>query len=177
MVPGLAGLLFALAACTPAYNWREVHPSEGGYAVLLPARPVSMARDIDLDGLPVTMTMTGARVGDTSFTIGVVVLPDEQAATRDKAIEAMRVGMTRNLAGHETRRAEVALPVTDAGGRPLAMQAATRVEVDGRVAQRPTHMAAQFVARGHRAWQVVVIGPIDDPQSTTQFLDSFRIIE
>lgn len=173
----LAALALAAGACTPAWNWREIRQPEGGYAVMLPDKPATASRRIDLDGLPVTMTMTGARVGETTFTVGAVVLPDAAAATRDKATAAMRLAMVRNIGGRESAHAEVALPVLDAGGREVARQRAVRIDAEGQVGERPMHMAAQFAARGDHAWQVVVMGREADPEHASQFLDSFRIVE
>jgi len=168
---------FALAACTPDYNWREIRQPADGYQVMLPAKPASMSRSINLDGLAVTMTMTGARVGDQTFTVGAAALPAGDAATRDKAATAMRAAMVRNIGGRETALAEVRVPVVDVAGRPGASQPAARIGAEGRVGDRPMHMSAQFVARGSRAWQVVFIGPADDAGHAQQFLDSFRIVE
>jgi hypothetical protein len=67
----LAGLV---AACSPEFNWRETRSPEQGFSVLLPARPASMSREIDLDGLRVVMTMTGARVDRALFTVGAIRL-------------------------------------------------------------------------------------------------------
>lgn len=174
---GLAALALAAAACTPTWNWREVRPSGGGYAVLLPGKPASASRPIDLDGLPVTMTMTGARVGETMFTVGAVQLPDGAPATREKATAAMRTAMVRNIGGRESAHAGLALAVLDAGGREVARQPGVRIDAEGRVGDRPMHLAAQFVARGDRAWQAVVMGREADPEHARQFLDSFRIVE
>jgi len=166
-----------LSACAPDYNWREIRPSGEGYAVMLPGKPASMSRPINLDGLAVTMAMSGARVDDRSFTVGMVVLPDAEPATRERARAAMRAAMVRNIAGWETAAAEVRVPVIDAAGRGVASEGAARIEAAGRVADRPAHMQAQFTARGRRAWQAVVIGPAADPEQAQQFLDSFRILE
>ncbi|MCL4184872.1 MAG: hypothetical protein KJ011_15640 [Burkholderiaceae bacterium] len=175
--PVTAACVLALTACAPDHDWREIRQPTEGYLVMLPARPASMSRAIDLDGLPVTMAMTGARVGEQSFTVGAVVLPDGDAATRTKAGAAMRTAMVRNIAGRETAAIEVQVPVLAAAGRAATTQSALRIEAAGRVADRPAHMSAQFVARGNRAWQVVMIGPQADPDSAQQFLDSFRVVE
>ena len=166
-----------LSACAPDYNWREIRPSGEGYAVMLPGKPASMSRPINLDGLAVTMAMSGARVDDRSFTVGMVVLPDAEPATRERARAAMRAAMVRNIAGRETQVAEMAVPVHDLAGRTSAMQPAVRVEASGRIADRPAHLSALFVARGHRAWQAVVIGPAPDAEHAPVFLDSFRLLE
>jgi len=172
-----AACALALSACSPDYNWREIRPADGGYHVMLPARPASMSRPIDLDGLPVTMTMNGARVDEQSFTVGAVVLPDDAPATRQKAAAAMRAAMVRNIGGRESAQADVQVPVLDGAGRTTATQPGVRIDAAGRHGERPAHMSAQFVVRGKRAWQAVVIGPSPDPEHARQFLDSFRIVE
>jgi hypothetical protein len=173
----LAACAPALTACAPDYNWREIRPPATGYAVMLPGKPASMSRPIDLDGLAVTMAMSGARVGEQSFTVGVVVLPDAQAATRAKAGAAMRVAMVRNIAGRERIAAEAAVPVVDPAGRPVATQAGVRIEASGQHGDRALHLSALFVARGNRAWQAVVLGPEPDRAHAQVFTDSFRILE
>ncbi len=176
-MPAALACALALVACAPDYNWREIAPPDARYRAMLPGKPASMSRPIDLDGLAVTMAMSGARVDDQSFTVGEVTLPDAAPATREKARAAMRAAMVRNLAGREAAVSEVEVPVLDRAGRTLATQGAVRIEAPGRVAQRPAHLSALFVARGNRAWQAVVIGPAADPEHAATFLDSFRIVE
>lgn len=165
----------SLSACSPAWDWREIRSEDAGFRVLLPSKPVSMARDIDLDGLKVTMTMTGARVGETTFTVGSVVLPDASDATRAKATAAMRAGMVRNLRGREKAAVPVEVPVVDAAGRAVAHEPASRIEVDGIASDKPVHMSATFVSRGDHAWQAVVMGPSLDAENAKLFHDSLRI--
>lgn len=172
-----AAAILSLGACTPQYNWREIHQVQGHYQVMLPAKPVSMSRAIDLDGLHVTMTMTGARVDEAVFTVGAVVLPDAEPATRERATAAMRRAMVRNLAGQETGAVSVDVPVVDAGGRAVATARASRIEAEGRAGDRPAHMTATFVARGDRAWQAVSIAPSLEGEAAKFFHDSLRIAE
>ncbi len=54
----LAAFVLACTGCSPNFNWREVQGTEPSYTVLLPAKPTSHSRAIDLDGLKVTMAMT-----------------------------------------------------------------------------------------------------------------------
>lgn len=167
--------LLALGACQPSYNWREIRDSDAGYRILLPAKPVSMTRPIDLDGMPVTMAMTGARVDEALFTVGSVVLPVADEAVRAHATDAMRTAMERNLQGHETKTTQVEVPVLDAAGRAVGSATGTHVEVEGSVAGAPSHMSATFVAHGDRAWQAVMIAPAADPEAAKLFHESFRI--
>lgn len=172
-----AACALALAACAPDYNWREIRPAGAGCLVMLPGKPASMARPIDLDGLAVTMTMSGARVGEHSFTVGAVVLPDAQPGTREKAVAAMRSAMVRNIGGRETEATEAAVPIVDPAGRTTATQPGVRVEASGQLGDRRLHLSALFVARGERAWQAVVIGPERDAANAQVFLESFRILD
>lgn len=172
-----AACALALAACAPEYDWRETRPPGSGYLVMLPGKPASMSRRIHLDELAVTMAMSGARVGERSFTVGVVALPDSQEATRVKAGAAMRTAMVRNIGGRETGAVDAAVPVVDPAGRATATQGGVRVEASGRLGDRPLHLSALFVARAGRAWQAVTIGPAPDAGHAEAFLDSFRIVE
>lgn len=98
MRAALAALAVAtLAACAPEYDWREVRSTHDGWFAMLPGKPVSLTRRISLDSLEVSMSMQGARVGETTFTIAVAELPDDAPATRDRAVAAMRAGMLRNI--------------------------------------------------------------------------------
>jgi hypothetical protein len=171
----VVGALLMLAACHPAYDWREIRETDAGYRILLPAKPVSMTRPIDLGGVPVTMAMTGARVDEALFTVGSVALPSADEAARTHATEAMRTAMERNLQGHETKATQVEVPVLDAAGRTVGSVTGTHVEVEGSVAGEPSHMSATFVARGDRAWQAVMIAPVADPEASKLFHESFRI--
>ena len=86
-----------LQACNPTYNWRETRGPDAPYVVLMPAKPSSHSRPIDLNGIKVTMTMTAAEVDGVTFAVGTAELPDAaQAAT---ALAAMKTAMVRNLAG------------------------------------------------------------------------------
>lgn len=169
------GMLLVLGACRPAYDWREIHETDAGYRILLPAKPVSMTRPIDLDGVSVTMAMTGARVDQALFTVGSVVLPSPDDQARAHATHAMRTAMERNVQGHETQSTQVEVPVIDAAGRVVGTVTGAHVEVEGTVAGEPSHMSATFVARGDRAWQAVMIAPSADPEAAKLFHESFRI--
>lgn len=166
---------FLIVGCAPDYNWREVRSPEQGYVVMLPGKPATMTRTIHLDALEVPMTMQGARVGETSFTVAVAVLPDETPATRSAAIAAMRAGMLRNIGGAEKEAVAVRVRVVDGAGAVLGDEQGMRIHAEGQARAQSVTMRAGFASRGDRAYQWVVLGPsLDDEQSLT-FLDSFRL--
>ena len=180
----LAGLV---AACSPEFNWRETRSPEQGFSVLLPARPASMSREIDLDGLRVDMTMTGARVDRALFTVGAVRLEAraadraadpaaDLAATHAKALSAMRVAMLRNLGAEPQPGVPIRVGLLDLSGTAKGAVDAISVEARGLMAGEPVVMQAVFVAYREQLWQAVaIVAPAQVSQARTM-LDSFRLL-
>src|SRR5690606_22594652 len=131
----------------------------------------------DLDGMPVNMTMQGARIEGVAFIVGAAPLPDASVTVRERALGAMRTAMVRNIQGTESRADAVAVPVVDASGRALGSAPGWRIEARGRAGERVVTLHAVFASRGGRAWQAVVLGPDPEPDATRIFLDGFRILE
>jgi hypothetical protein len=98
--PAVFVLLFitlCLMACSPKYNWREVRGKDGRFVVLMPDKPVTMTRDLTLDGAKVAMTMTAAEVDGVNFAVGYVDVAD---ATRASAVlQSMKTAMIANING------------------------------------------------------------------------------
>lgn len=171
----LSGLL---AACSPEFNWRETRNLEQGFSVLLPGRPASMSREIDLDGLKVDMTMTGARVDRALFTVGVVRLeaaPDV-AATHAKALSAMREAMLRNLGAEPQPGVPTRVGMFDLSGSSKGAVDGIAVEARGQVTGEPAVMQAVFVAYREQIWQAVAIVAPAQAQQARTMLDSFRLL-
>jgi hypothetical protein len=192
----LAGLV---AACSPEFNWRETRSPEQGFSVLLPARPASMSREIDLDGLRVVMTMTGARVDRALFTVGAIRLEApaadpaadrtadraadraadpaaDLAATHAKALSAMRVAMLHNLGAEPQPGVPVRVGLVDLSGTARGAVDGTAVEARGLMAGEPVVMQAVFVAYREQLWQAVaIVAPAQVSQARTM-LDSFRLL-
>jgi hypothetical protein len=184
----LAGLV---AACSPEFNWRETRSPEQGFSVLLPARPASMSREIDLDGLRVDMTMTGARVDRALFTVGAIRLEAraadraadpaadpaaDLAATHAKALSAMRVAMLRNLGAEPQPGVPIRVGLLDLSGTAKGAVDAISVEARGLMAGEPVVMQAVFVAYREQLWQAVaIVAPAQVSQARTM-LDSFRLL-
>lgn len=171
-----------LAGCSPEYDWRRVQPAEGGFAVMLPAKPAQMSRSVSLDGLAIEMTLNGARVNEVAYTVGVLKLPDDDTATRERVLAALRLSMAANIGGSEQRAVPVKVQVEDAAGQRRAPMPALEVEVHGRMRDQPAVMTARFLAQGRQAWQIMVLAPAaaqarpGHAESVAQFLDGFVLI-
>lgn len=162
-------LCAALVGCAPELNWREVRDDNAHFSVLMPAKPATHARTINLDGLSVEMHMTGAAVDDLSFVVASARIAD--TAQRSRALAAMQLAMLRNIgAATHTEKA-----VTLKGGTP-----ATEVIAQGRAARsgQPLLMHARFAAAGDQVYQAIALGAQDQlsPEAAETFLGSLSLV-
>jgi hypothetical protein len=164
------------AGCSPTYNWREVRPADVGVAVMLPGKPASLTRRIQLADQERVMSMTGAQAADIAFTVACAVLPDAQPGPREQTLAAMRAGMVRNIAGAEERAEPVSVALTDARGAALGRVEGVRLSANGTAQGRRVRLQAIFVAEGARACQAVAVGEGLPDEEARTFLDSLRLI-
>jgi hypothetical protein len=165
-----------LAACSPEHDWREIRAEDGGFVVTLPAKPATLTRRIDLDGLRVDMTMVGAQVRDIAYTVGAVTLPDADDAVRERALATMRAAMVRNIGGTERASRPVTVTLIDAAGQPVGTVTGVEVEATGRMRDREATLVARFAGTGAGAWQAVVLGTGPDRDHAQTFLESLKLV-
>jgi hypothetical protein len=167
---GALAACLALAACSPAYNWRDYTSPDARYRVTFPAKPSSATRDIDLDGMRVSMTMTAAEVEGATFAVGAAEAPD--AARARAAVDAMKLALLRNIGAP--------LPGPARSAAAAGASAATSTDVDASAAGQggPIRLVGHFEARGTRFYQVIVIGrgKAVPPEQIEQFLTSFSLL-
>jgi hypothetical protein len=167
-LPALAAVVLgsaALAACSPKYNWRDYASPDAPYRVMFPAKPTTVTRTIDLDGMQVSMTMTAAEVDGATFAVGSAEAPD--AARAQAALEAMKLALLRNIGATSTTSEATA----SAGSR-----SSTEVDATGSSQGTPLRLVGHFEARGKRFYQVIVVGKDKavPPEQVEQFLTSFK---
>lgn len=159
-----------LTACSPKYDWREVRGEGAPFLVVLPAKPLSHTRTIDLGGVQAAMTMTAAEAEGATFAVGSAELPD--AAHAQKAILSMKTALVRNIGGtirREKASAAGAVPTTidiEASGPP-----STDSDGQGRL------LLARFIAQDKRVYQLVVLGKEKDIErdAADTFFTSFKL--
>ncbi len=170
-----AGLLAGLAACSPPYDWREVHAPGGEYRVQLPAKPAAMTRQIHLQDQAVAMTMQGARVGENAFTVAVAPLPAAMSAER--MLTAMREQMLRNIgASPATPVVEANVPIVRIDGSSVGSQPAQEVVAQGSGQHAAMRMHGRFMRWRDEALQIIAIGPDLDREQVEHFLASLRLV-
>jgi hypothetical protein len=164
------GAVLALCACSPKFNWREVHSKDAPYSVLLPAKPSTFARAIDLDGLPITMTMTAAKVDNAVFAVGSATVPD--AAKAQAALIAMKTALVKNING--TVKVE---KTTAAASNTQGLSASIDVEAVGSTpGGLPEVLFGHFVSKDKEIYQVIVMGPEKavSRENVETFISSFK---
>lgn len=165
-IVGLMLGILLLAACSPTFDWREVRGTDVPFVVLLPAKPASLARPVNIGGATVTMTMTAAEVDGVTFAVGTAEMPD--AASAKAAVTSMKEALVRNINGNIQREAALAAPASgieiEALGPPAAQGGQARL------------MLARFMAQDKRVYQVLVLGPEKKltPETAETFLASFK---
>jgi len=173
---GAAGLALGacLTACTPAFDWRSVTNTEGGFSVTYPAKPALDERSVQIAGQSLRMQMQSARVGDTVFAVGVVMLPADTPALQAAVIDYLQQGLARNIgAAPQMQPARIQLDATGAS-IPATQFAASGVVPDSKHEHR--FMSARFAARGARVYEVVIVAPTEPAtEQVDQFFDSFKL--
>ena len=161
-------LMLMATGCNPALNWREVRSNDAGYTVLLPAKPTSFERSVDLDGLKVMMNMTAAEANGTSFAVATAVITDD--AQRTSALMAMQTAMTRNIQAEITEQKTITLKN---GASVIQIRATGKAARNG----EQLVLFARFLMHGTRVFQVIALGPKDklDAETADTFLNSFSV--
>lgn len=164
--PVIAALLvILLSACTPSHDWREIHGDTAPFSVLLPAKPSSQTRQITLDGMAVTMTMTAVEVDHVTYAVGSVALPDAVAAK--KAMLAMKAALVSHVGGAVSKEVVVDTPADN----HIDLEAAGTPKGEPRV------VVARFAAHGNNAYQAIVTGPekFISRDHIDTFITSFKV--
>lgn len=144
-----AGVL-ALPACTPTYDWREVRGTEAPFSVVLPAKPATYSRPINLDGVRLVMTMTAAEADGVTFAVGSAQLPEPAKA--QAALQAMKTALVNNIGGTVRHEKSAAA----AGVASIDIEAAGTSNAAG--GGQPMLLFARFAAKDRWIYQAVVIG-------------------
>jgi hypothetical protein len=168
-------LLLFLVGCAPELNWREVRNTNEGYQVMLPDKPSSMQRSIQLLDQNVEMAMSGAQASEVAYTIGSVGASKIDANKRQAMLQAMRDQMVRNIQGKVSLQKDVNVPILDAQARQVGVAPAQLVYADGR---HPNGKGIQFRAvfgeHQGRLIQAVMLGPQINDEAAQVFFESLR---
>ena len=168
MSAGLAALL-ALAACSPAFNWREVRPEGTRLNLLLPCKPDKAQKVVPLGGRATPLAMLGcdaggatfavvmADVGDAAQAASVLALWQDLALVNMKAVPASRQPLPLTIPGLQA-------------GMPAARLQAQGQRADGAAVSGQ----AAYFAQGSQLFQVVMYAPQIAPEVAETFFSSLK---
>lgn len=162
----------ALLGCSPTYDWREIRGTEAPYMALMPGKPSSHTRAVNLNGLEVSMTLTAVEVEEVVFAVGTAQLDDRAQAAH--ALAAMKTALVNNISG--TVRSEKQLAPVGQPPLPVLQLEASGTPSASR--QQQAHLLlARLIAKDQRVYQVLVLGPEDKikREEADTFFSGFKI--
>jgi hypothetical protein len=144
--------VLVLPACTPTYDWREVHGTSAPFTVLLPAKPASFTREVNLENQQVMMTMTAAEVDGVTYAVGTAALPDSEKAR--VALTSMKNALVKNIGG--TVKLEKISEDKTAGMTSMEVDVLGSSPVTNN--HQSIRLLAHFIAKDKQVYQVMIIG-------------------
>lgn len=154
--------LFSLQACSPGLNWRAVQL--GHLSALLPCKPDSASRPVQLAGQSVTMEMSGCEAAGVLFAISRIQAAD--AARAPQLMAALRQATLAQV------QAVAIHPLPDSGDAQTSFD----VQVDGK---RPDGVALQarlqWRVLGVAVYQIAAYGVHLDAAHTDPLISEARL--
>ena len=165
---GLAALL-ALAACSPAFNWREVRPENTRLNLLLPCKPDKAQKVVPLGGQPTTLAMLGCDAGGATFAVAVADVGD---ASQAAPVLALWQDLTlANMKAAPGARQLLSPKIPGASdGAPVSVVLAQGQRADGTAVSGQ----AAYFAQGSQVFQVVMYAPQIAPEVAETFFSSLK---
>lgn len=167
----LSVMMLNLSACSPQLDWREVRSANPAFVVVLPAKPATFSRTVNLDGQQVMMTMTAAEVDHVTYAVGTAALPDAEKARN--ALDSMRIALVKNIGGviklekrTDDKTAQTTSLEIEALGPPSADSGGQAIK-----------LFARFVAKDKQVYQVLILGRANviSGDAVDTFFTSFKL--
>ena len=164
----LGSLLWALAACSPTLDWRQVRPEGWGLVASWPCRPTLQVRPVALAGPAVALGLLSCSAGDHRFAVASADVADP--ARVGPALQALGAAAQANVQGViESERAAVVPGMTP-------QPAARWWRVQGRLPDgQPVREQVLVFAQGMRVFQATLVGPLADEALAKAFFDSIEL--
>ena len=163
--PAFAAALFALAACSPTFNWREVRAESVSLKAMLPCKPDKAARSVPMAGRQVELKVVGCEAGGGTFALlaGDIVDPLRAGEVLAQWRTATLANM-RNVAGSPQDR-----PFLPAGA--MALPQSVRVAAAGQRADgsRVESQSVYFARGSHVVQAVIYADKVPDEAAETFF--------
>jgi hypothetical protein len=162
-------VLFWLAACAPALNWRELRPAGSSTIVMFPCKPTGHARDVALAGTMVSMSMFACSAGDATYALAFADLKDPSLVGR--ALDELGQAARSHLQAAPNATSQV---LSVPGMTPNAHAVQWRIR--GRLPDgRPVQERAALFAHGTQVYQATMLGERLDAEAQETFFGALRV--
>jgi hypothetical protein len=168
-VRGLICLGLALAACTPALNWREVRPEGSQVRAMFPCKPASHARRVSIAGEALEMSMLACSADETVYALSSADVKDP--ARVGAALDELGRAAQANL---QSAGGAASQPVAVTGMTPHPQSAQWRLSghlPDGRAVQE----RVLLFSHGTRVYQATMLGARLDAEAQETFFGALRV--
>ena len=164
----LAAGLGALAACSPALDWRSVRLPDTELVAQMPCRPARFQRDVVVAGVPLKLFMLSCEAAGVTY--GVASADVGDPARVDAVLAELAAGARAAVHAGDAHVAAFEL----AGATPFRGNVSARLR-----GKRPDGEAVEeslrVFARGTRVFQVNAIGPVLADAAIKPFEDELRL--
>jgi hypothetical protein len=163
-------LFLVICACSPKFDWREIHDTNGNFAILMPSKPVQFSRELGLDGQNLHLHMTAAETNGINFAVAYAKLDEEKMSLseselqRTHMVEAMKSGMINNIHGKNLEPISI--------GKSKDIIQVQGIDQNGKT----VILVGRFFANGNTIFQVVVLSKDKavQPEILENFFNSFK---
>jgi hypothetical protein len=158
---------WALAACSPAFNWREVAVESTGLKVMLPCKPEKAARTVPMAGRQVSLEVLGCDTAGATFAVFTADIGDPGRS--GEALAQWKTATLSNMRGATPRESPFLPP--GALGLPQSVQVASAGQrADG----SKVESQAAYFARGSRVFQAVIYAERLKPEVAEPFFSGLK---
>jgi hypothetical protein len=157
-----------LVACSPALNWREVHPPDSLVTAMFPCKPDHHSRRVTVAGVEGSMQLSSCTASDNVYALSQIDAGQADRVT--PVLEALRKVAAENVGGPTTVKGVQSVP--GMAPHPLAQRLTWRsVRADG------STIAAQatFFIHGTQVYQATVVGTRLDAEATDTFFAGLKL--
>lgn len=165
----MLALTCAMAACSPALDWRELRPAGSGLLAMMPCKPASHARQLRLGGAAVEMALYACSAGGTTYAVGFADVGQPERV--EPALAELAAAAARNIGSKGTPavaplHVDGMTPNVQAGRRLLSGQLG-----DGRRVEEQV----MLFARGTKVFQATMVGKKLDADAIETFFGALRL--
>ncbi len=157
----------ALAACSPALDWREFQPEGSGVIASFPCKPDRRARQVALAVQPVRMELLVCDAGGAKFALGWFDVDDPARVTT--ALLELRALATTNLGAAPGATQPAAVPGMTPNPHALRLHLDAR-QADGSGLQQQVLL----FTKGLRVYQATLLGSRLGAEAPEAFFAALR---